>query len=654
MSEDPPPGDPATAWSPQLMDGILTPVIITDRAGRLQYLNRACAATMGCSRTPPPGSDIDALFVDALFIDPVAVRKLLDRVGPGLAPARGELAWRLPDGREKTLEWTAVAVEQSVVDQRAVKDTFAIIFSGLLRGGREQLTRTVNDANIRGRAAMSASADCIIMVDDAGLIESFNPSAECLFGYPADELVGLSMGLFLDEDDPERRQAWVEAALHHPSLGHRGSDHEFTARRQDGMTFPCDLSLAPLELSGRRLYTVMLRNATERRRTEQEMARMRLDLKSIIDSMPSVLVGVDRDCAITAWNREAEKATGVPARDALGHSFREFFPELEQRLAEVREAVHDDRLVDTRRLTVEDEEGHRHLEVMVYPLLARGTQGAVIRVDDVTARVRIEQTMVQTEKMLSVGGLAAGMAHEINNPLGAITQSCQNVLRRLSADLPRNMEIAEGLGIDLKRVRAYLDAREVPEFLETIRAAAGRASHIVNDMLSFSRTGNGHRAPALLPELVETALRLAGSDYHLRKRYDFHEVVIERDFDPELPAVPCDATAIEQVLLNLFKNAAQAMAEAGTTAPTLRLGTSRLGVHACLTVEDNGPGMDAATQRRVFEPFFTTKEVGIGTGLGLSVSYFIVTEQHGGTLSVESTPGRGTRFTLTLPLEQTP
>jgi len=257
--------------------------------------------------------------------------------------------------------------------------------------------------------------------------------------------------------------------------------------------------------------------------------------------------------------------------------------------------------------------------------------------------------MVQTEKMLSVGGLAAGMAHEINNPLGAILQGSQNILRRIAPDMPQNRAVADALGIDLNQLNRYLQERGILRFLEGIREAGTRAAKIVADMLSFSRRSEARFAPVDLEDMLETVLRLAASDYDLKKKYDFKRIVIERDYDPALRLVYCDKTEIEQVILNLLKNAAQAMAEEGTASPTITLRTLREPDYALIEVIDNGPGMDDKTLKRIFEPFFTTKEVGAGTGLGLSVSYFIVTEQHNGRLSVMSKPGQGSRFSIRLP-----
>ena len=298
---------------------------------------------------------------------------------------------------------------------------------------------------------------------------------------------------------------------------------------------------------------------------------------------------------------------------------------------------------------------HSYADVMVYPLLADGSAGAVIRIDDITSRVRIEQMMVQTEKMMSVGGLAAGMAHEINNPLSGVLQSSQNILRRLSPDLEANRRTAEALGVDLERMYRYLEERGILEFVNTIQQSASRASHIVADMLAYSRSTTTDFQPARVEDMLDTVVRLAASDYDLKKKYDFKQVEIVHDLDPELETLVCDHTEIEQVLLNLVKNAAQAMAEGGTPPPhRIILRTRREGEYGRIEVQDNGPGIDKQTQRRVFEPFFTTKAVGVGTGLGLSVSYFIITDQHKGTIDVSSTPGKGTCFTIRLPLQGRP
>ncbi len=389
---------------------------------------------------------------------------------------------------------------------------------------------------------------------------------------------------------------------------------------------------------------------TEQKHAKEEVARMRLYLKNIIDSMPSVLIGVDPWGYITVLNQPAEQTGGASWEAAQGRFFGEMFPQLENQFEQVRQAIRLGRPIKTPRMTLDVQGELHYADVMVYPLMAEGAQGAVIRIDDVTARVRIESMMVQTEKMLSVGGLAAGMAHEINNPLGAILQGSQNILRRIDPAMPQNRAVAEAIGVDLDRLHRYLEQRQVLRFLEGIREAGSRAAKIVADMLSFSRRSESHFGPVDVEDLLETVLRLAASDYDLKTKYDFKRITIHRDYDPALRLVYCDKTEIEQVILNLLKNAAQAMAEMDVSTPTITLRTRRETEYALIDVVDNGPGMDEKTLKRIFEPFFTTKEVGVGTGLGLSVSYFIITEQHNGRLSATSKPGQGACFSIRLPL----
>jgi signal transduction histidine kinase len=276
----------------------------------------------------------------------------------------------------------------------------------------------------------------------------------------------------------------------------------------------------------------------------------------------------------------------------------------------------------------------------------------VIRIDDITQRLSLEDMMVQSEKMLSVGGLAAGMAHEINNPLGAILHNVQNIRRRLSPDLPKNLEQAELTGVKLELVNQYLLGREVPQLLEGIQQAGARAAKIVSHMLNFSRLSNRKMAPCDLPALIDQAVEIASNDFDLTIGFDFKGQAITRQFDPNLGPVPGTANELEQVLLNLLKNAAQAIHQRTNDSEPGRiiLRTRLSPPWAEIQVEDNGVGMTENIRKRTFEPFFTTKEIGQGTGLGLSVSYFIITNNHKGQMEVHSTPGQGTCFTLRLPL----
>jgi len=381
-------------------------------------------------------------------------------------------------------------------------------------------------------------------------------------------------------------------------------------------------------------------------------------LSNIINSMPSVLVGVDRDGHVTQWNREAELFSGISAAEAQGHSLAEVFPRLAVEMENATLAIKESRPRKSSKIASDIDGEICYSDITVYPLMNDGVDGAVIRIDDVTDQVRIEEMMIQSEKMLSVGGLAAGMAHEINNPLAGILQNIQVLRNRISTTIPRNDIVARECGISMESIELYMTKRGIFEMVEAIIQSGRRAAKIVDNMLSFSRKGASRFTPCLLSELLDKTVELASNDYDLKKKYDFRRIIIRREYEENLAPVWCESSKIQQVLFNLLKNGAEAMTDKVvglTNHPdyqpqfTFRLKTD--GDMQRLEVEDNGLGMDETIRKRIFEPFFTTKDVGLGTGLGLSVSYFIITENHGGTLNVESEPGKGTAFIIRLPMD---
>ncbi|HAA02935.1 MAG TPA: histidine kinase [Syntrophobacteraceae bacterium] len=419
-----------------------------------------------------------------------------------------------------------------------------------------------------------------------------------------------------------------------------------------GRRIPVEISNRMFELGGETVVLSAVRDISERKEAEDEKRRLRNYLANIIDSMPSVLVGVDMSGCVTQWNAAAQKRTGIQAQQAQGQPLDLVLPDLGGHLDRVREAIRSRTVKIENRVPMMADGDRRYQDITVYPLVSNGLEGAVIRVDDVTERVQIEEMMIQSEKMLSVGGLAAGMAHEINNPLGAILQASQNIVRRVSTDLPVNLRVAEACGTTLDAVRNYLQRREILSFLDDIRDSGLRAAEIVEDVLAFSRKPEAGGTTTNLAELLDRTLVLAGSDYDLKKRYDFRQIEVVRDYAPGTPPVVCQPGKLQQVFFNILRNGAEAMRETHNLGrmPRFVLRVVPEGGTVRVEIEDNGPGIDEATRKRIFEPFFTTKPPGSGTGLGLSISYFIVTEDHGGSLLVDSQPGTGTRFIVRLPV----
>lgn len=393
---------------------------------------------------------------------------------------------------------------------------------------------------------------------------------------------------------------------------------------------------------------------TDRKEAEDELKKNQIYIANIIDSMPSILIGVDSDGLVTHWNLQAEKVTAVTSRKAVGQPLAQVIGGLAVETRQVFDSMEAEKIYFASKKALRKTNETTYEDITIYPLISKGLKGAVIRLDDVTDKVRMEEVLIQNEKMLSVGGLAAGMAHEINNPLAAMMHTSDVMENRLlDTDIPANIRAASEHGIRMETMIAYMEDRGITRMLATIRESGGRVAEIVNNMLSFARKSEVEKSLHDLNLLLDKTLKLAATDYDIKKRYDFKSVEIEKNYDSGIPPVPCEEAKIQQVLLNIFRNGAQAMQESGMTPPKFIVRTrfDQKENAAIVEVEDNGPGIDKETQKRVFEPFFTTKPAGMGTGLGLSVSYFIVHENHHGKLSVESVPGEGAKFTVSLPLE---
>ncbi|GFK93201.1 Sporulation kinase A [Fundidesulfovibrio magnetotacticus] len=404
-----------------------------------------------------------------------------------------------------------------------------------------------------------------------------------------------------------------------------------------------------------------------RRRAERNLERAQAMLSAIIDQSPAgIMVAEAPDVTLAMANPEAVRIMGIRSEAGQNASYLregdidwicrrpDGEPYKTSELALPRTIV-DGAEIDNVEMRVTRHDGLESW-ILLSGRPIRNRHGEIIAgmvvFSDISARKRMEDMVIQSEKMVSLGGLAAGMAHEINNPLGIIVHSAQNALRRISPGLPANEAAAAQAGVALTAVHAYLEARHIPSYLADIVDAGHRAARIVRSMLNFSRPRGTQRAPLRVRALLDKAVELAQSDWDLKKDYDIKKVRFTYDDSAQDPSGHFVETELVQVFLNIVKNACQAMASKRYPEgqePEVRFDVRVDGEDIVAEIRDNGPGMDEKTCRRVMEPFFTTKKVGEGTGLGLSVSYFIVTNSYGGALDVCSEPGEGTTFTVRLP-----
>jgi PAS domain S-box-containing protein len=476
-----------------------------------------------------------------------------------------------------------------------------------------------------------------------------------MFGYSSrDEFMSLT-GLRVEPvyADPSERQAFMRELM----TSQKVLKKEMTFVRKDGSHFE-GLLTASIQhrADGRGVFlNGVVEDVSARKLAEERLRQSEEKFSRLFRLSPDVIIVMNMaEGRVIDVNEAFSRLTGFNYDEAVGRTALELglygVPATREVL---RRHMQTTGQIENIDFSLGCKDGRTIACVLSSQLLTVGGEECVMAVlRDVTEFKRMQELMIQSEKMISVGGIAAGVAHEINNPLGIIMASSQNLVQRTKPDFPRNVEVATGIGLDMKLLDQYMRSRGLYEFVRNIQDAALRAAEIIRHMLDFSRHSESRRKVCDLRVIIERAAHLAGNDYDLKKNYDFKRIDIFYECEENFPTVSCTETEIEQVFLNLFRNAAQsmAMADPAIEDPRIVVRMRAAGDHATVEVEDNGPGMPPEVRRRAFEPFFTTKPPGVGTGLGLSVSYFIITRSHDGQMRVESEPGEGTRFIIELPV----
>jgi two-component system NtrC family sensor kinase len=345
-----------------------------------------------------------------------------------------------------------------------------------------------------------------------------------------------------------------------------------------------------------------------------EIARLKDFSENIVESLNVGVLAVDLGGMVESWNTRMEQLFGVKRQDAVGHQLRALLPE--ELAVEIAARREEEQITGIYKQRLHHQGKILTLNVSITPLVSKSGEriGRLLLFDDVTQRERMEEQMSQTEKLTSLGLLAAGVAHEVNTPLAVISNYIQMLAKQMPEDDPRH------------------------NIIDKIVKQTFRASEIVNNLLNFSRTGAAELADIDVNRVVEETLSLVA---HPLKTSQIH---IVKQLGSSLPPVRGSANKLQQVFLNLFLNARDAMPAGGM----LEVRTATHNGTVEVEVADTGAGIPREHIHRIFDPFFTTKSNGRGTGLGLSVSYGIIKE-HAGKIDVRSTPGKGTSFHVEFP-----
>ena len=479
-------------------------------------------------------------------------------------------------------------------------------------------------------ALLDAAVDAVIVIDRQGAITLFSRAAEEMFGYRAEEVIGRRVEVLMPESDSTAHPGYVERYLRTGEAHIIGIGREVSARRKDGTVFPVELSVGETADEGFPRFVGIIRDISKLRDAEQRLRVQDEGLRLLYDQAPFGMVTLDDRGRMTRVNRSFCELLGRPAKDLAGRPIEQFVDPADC------DALHAERINGFRGGETSETLDIRFLHASGHEIYTRAHAGVVhdergspsvmmLQFLDRSEQVRLEARTRQQQADLEhmdrlslMGEMVSGIAHEINQPLGAIATYIQASLRLL-----RKGEGAERL----------------EQTLNKIRVQAIRAAEVIRRMRTFAKKEEQSLEIVDLEALMRDVVQLAEVDARA------HGLRIELELDPHPLTVMGDPVQLQQVFLNLIRNGVEATVQAG--GGFIRLETRGGDAeHAEVRVIDRGHGISADIASKIFDPFFTTKESGMG--VGLSISRTIVTEL-GGSLEFENNSGEGVTFRVVLP-----
>lgn len=499
-----------------------------------------------------------------------------------------------------------------------------------LEGIVAERTQQLSDSEAGYKALFNLAADSIFVVDSEGRILDVNAREREILGYVPSDLEGAYFVKLVPPAFQMISQNLLERVSGEES---KVPTTEIEVYDRHGIMKSMEMDLVRIDMGGRASIMVQLRDITEHKKLEAELQRYnevledkvsertreieqaKLYIESLLENANDVIYTLDVDLRFTyvngkvdAWGYRKEDLIGKPYLSLLSKRYRGRY--LKETLDLGTKQVYE--------VEVVSREGElRSVLVSVAPLLndEGGYTGVLGIARDITERKHLERQVQNSERLASIGKLAAGVAHEINNPLGGILNCLYNIRK------------------------GTLTPERSQEYLHFMEDGLRRVQRIVRQLLDFSQQREPELAMTDLHQILDRVLVLTEHVFLVK------HATLSKVYDEALPMVMVDAHMIEQVIMNLVLNAVQALKEGGQV--TLRTRKQEEGYE--IEVEDTGCGIPQEIRPHIFDPFFTTKGTGEGTGLGLSVSLGIV-QRHAGEMLVDSEEGKGTRFTIRLPL----
>ena len=506
-----------------------------------------------------------------------------------------------------------------------LKDEFgevATSFNEMLEALNENLHQ-IQESERRYRTLFESAGDAIFIIDiegeKAGDIVEANAAAAEMHGYRMEELLKLNLVKDLDAPDataeaPQRIERILQGEWIQDEINHR---------KKDGTLFPVEISAGLIEYMGRRYILAIDRDISERKHMERMLIQAKIEWENTFNAITDMITIHDKNYNILRANKAAEKILGLPSLEEQTVKCYRYYHGTDQ----PPEYCESCKSLETgETVTCEMYEPHlsKFLEIRAMPLKDSNGEliGLIHVIRDITQRRRVEEALQRAEQLKMVGELAAGLAHEIKNPLAGIKGSIQVLVETAS--------IAEE------------DRSLILKAIDEIK----RIDILLKSLLNFAKPPKLHLMATDVNDLLDKAVALSLKHPSLSPGGS-KTINVLKDFDPDLQEIMADPMQLQQVFLNLMFNAIEAMPKGGALAVKTFLDDSDNVLR--IAISDTGKGMEPQMLDQIFQPFFTTKRK--GSGLGLSICQRLV-DQHEGTLSVESAPGKGTVFTILLPVRK--
>jgi PAS domain S-box-containing protein len=466
-------------------------------------------------------------------------------------------------------------------------------------------------------AIINTTVDGIIVIDAQGRIEAFNRGAERLFGFPESEVLGRNVSMLMPSPYHEEHDSYVKRYLATGDARIIGKGRKVAGRRRDGTVFPLHLSVGEMTIGGRRKFTGMLHDLTERVGLEDQLGSSEARWKAVIDSAVDGIIVIDQHGRVEAFNPAAQRLFGYSTPEVLGRNVDMLMPSPYREEHDMYLA----RYLTTGRAKIigigREVQGLRKdgttfpLHLSVGQITVRGERKFTGILHDLSSRVQMEGQLREQAALAKLGEMAAVIAHEVKNPLAGIRGAVQI------------------FGSQISR------SREETEVLNEIVSRIDALDEMMKDLLLFARPPKPRRAPTDLVPLVTTTAKLLSQDPALQE--------VDVEVEGSAPPVSADPDMLRIVFQNLLINSAHAMQGKGR----IRVAVGTIDAACQIAFVDSGPGIPDDIRDKLFTPFFTTKSR--GSGLGLPTAKRLI-EAHNGQIAIDCPPAGGTSVVVRLPL----